>query len=85
MGLRAFKTTFLVAIDEDEALANEQRDSENPVTIEELRTYLSDALRLSFNDEDFGNEVGVQSLQVLIENLEELPAAEVKRLYPTSA
>ena len=82
MALRAFKTTFLVAIDESEAKDSEQRDeAEGPVTVEELKDYLRDALVLSWDDESNGNPCGVQSMEVQIEELAELPPAEVHQLY----
>ena len=82
MTLRAFKATFLVAIDESEAKDNEQRDeAAGPVTVEELKDYLRDALVLSWDDEDNGNPCGVQSMEVQIEELAELPPAEVQQLY----
>ena len=82
MALRAFKATFLVAIDESEARDNEQRDeAEGPVTVEELKDYLRDALVLSWDDEANGNPCGVQSMEVQIEELAELPSAEVHQLY----
>ena len=82
MALRAFKATFLVAIDENEAKDNEQRDeAEGLVTVEELKNYLRDALVLSWDDEANGNPCGVQSMEVQIEELAELPPAEVHQLY----
>ena len=82
MALRAFKATFLVAIDESEARDNEQRDeAEGPVTVEELKDYLRDALVLSWDDEANGNPCGVQSMEVQIEELAELPSAAVHQLY----
>lgn len=79
--MRAFRTTFLCAIDENEAVDNDQRETGVPVTLEEVKRYLSDALRLSFDDEQCGNPIGLQSLEVHIEQLEELPQNEVEKLY----
>ena len=82
MALRPFKATFLVAIDENEAKDNEQRDeAEGLVTVEELKNYLRDALVLSWDDEANGNPCGVQSMEVQVEELAELLPAEVQQLY----
>ena len=80
MALRAFKTTFLVAIDQEDAAENRDKQA-RPVTLEELKTYLGVALRLDFDTEDNGNDCGVQSIEVNIEGLTELSPQEVQSLY----
>ena len=77
MTLRAFRATFLVAIDENEL----DTAPETPITLEQVKEYLTDALILSFNEEDYGNPCGVQSMEVGIDSLTELPADEVAKLY----
>ena len=42
MALRAFKTTFLIAIDDEEARDQELRENPEPFTTEELKQYLDD-------------------------------------------
>lgn len=83
MALRAFRTTFLIAIDEQDAADLEQRDPDKPVTLEEVKEYLRNYLNLDMNTEDVGGseEIGFQSVEVNIEALREIPADEVSRLY----
>jgi len=82
MALRAFKATFLVAIDEDEAVANEQRGKlAGQVTVEELKEYLNEALQVDWDNESEGDPCGIQSVEVNIEGLTELTPAEVKTTY----
>jgi len=76
MTLRAFRTTFLVAIEETEL-----EDRDTPVTLDELKKYLNDALIVSFNDEEHGNPVGLSSMEVFIEQLTEISPQERKALY----
>jgi hypothetical protein len=78
-GLRAFKGTFLVAIDESEV--DDEDDGEEPVTLDGLTNFLKDALALDVDTEDHGNMVGFQSAELLFNTLEELPDDEVRRLY----
>jgi hypothetical protein len=75
-GLRAFKGRFVVAIDPSEADEGEQ-----PVTVDDLTTFLKDALVFDVDTEECGNPVGFQSAELLHDTLEELPADEVRRLY----
>lgn len=75
-GLRAFKGTFLVAIDQSEADEGEQH-----VALGDLSGYLKQALVLDVDTEEHGNPVGFQSAELLIDTLEELPTDEVERLY----
>ena len=82
MAIRAFKATFLVAIDDQEALDNEDRlPDDGPVTLHELQDYLNDALRVDWNNEENGNACGVQSVEVDINTLQELTPNEVHELY----
>lgn len=82
MTLRAFKAAFLVAIDDQEAVQEEFRDTEQgPVTLDELKAYLKDALRVDVEIENFRNDVGWQSAEVLIDELTELPPEEVQTRY----
>jgi hypothetical protein len=85
--LRAFRTTFLFAIDEAEAV-EELVESEGlaienppPTTLEEVKKYLDDALRLDVDTEGCGNPLGFQSAEVLIEELVELSPSAVHDLY----
>jgi hypothetical protein len=80
--LRAFRLSLLVAIDVDEAIENEDRTEEDgPVTVEEVKGYLEDAIRLDIDTEEYGNPVGFQSAEIEWGSMKELPEAEVKRLY----
>lgn len=82
MALRAFKTTILVAIDDEEAIQEEYReDTQGPVTLEELKDYLNGALRIDVDTENFGNQVGWQSAEVVVTELEELSDDERKARY----
>lgn len=72
--MQIFKATFRCAIDEAELL--EEGDRETPVTLEELKEYLSQSLIVSFNDEEYGNPVGLQSVEVDVEELEEIKFEE---------
>lgn len=71
--LRVFRGTFLVAIDEAEL--------ECPATLEDVRQYLNEAASIDWNAEQFGDPVGMQSMELDFESLQELPAGEVKELY----
>jgi hypothetical protein len=82
MALRAFRTTFLIAIDEADAVANWQREEDaKPVTLDELKEYLNDALIVDVNTDEYGDPLGFQSAEIYIEKLKELTSAEVKKLY----
>ena len=81
MALRAFQTTFLIAIDDEEARDEEQRTNPEPVTIEELKQYLAKALIVDVNTDEHGDEIGFQSVEVQIEELTELGPHEVRELY----
>jgi hypothetical protein len=75
--VRAFKAIFLCAIEDDDL----EEDRDTPVTLAEVKDYLGDALRLTWNDEECGNPVGLSSVEVVIEGLTELSEDERKRLY----
>jgi hypothetical protein len=77
MALRAFRSTFLVAIDDEEL----DRDNDQPVSLEELKDYLANALHPVLDDEAYGNPVGFASAELDFDSLVELPAEEVQRLY----
>ena len=94
--LRAFKATFLVAIDVDEIDPEDLEDDFDPdtdtddpdhvpvppePTIEDVRSYLQDALILDYDQDEYGNPVGVLSVEVDIDSLEELDPSEVEALY----
>ena len=64
--------TCVVCVDESEAVKNEQRTPEQgPVTLEELKNYLHKAAIIDWNAEDHNNEVGLQSMELHIEQLTE--------------
>ncbi len=88
MPLRAFRGTFLIAIDEVEAdFADESAKGGPVVSLEEVKNFLKDAAVIDVNTDD--NPVGWQSAELLydgnpeasIEGLVELTPAEVERLY----
>lgn len=81
MALRAFKATFLVAIDEEEARDDERRETDAPVTRDEVKAYLDNALIVGFNNEDHCDVVGIQSVEVVLDDLQELTPSELKRRY----
>lgn len=76
-GLRAFRGTFLVAIDPDDTTDEEPL----AVTRDGLIEFLKDTLFPEIDLEANGNPVGFQSAELLFDTLEELPADEVSRLY----
>lgn len=73
MRIRAFRTTFLCAIDEEEL--------DGTPSLEEVKEYLADVLRLQLDDEYGTKPVGLSSVEVNIEGLEELSSEDVKKLY----
>ena len=79
--MRVFKTTFLVALDPTEAVESGERQAGKPLTLDEVKDYLHSALLLAWDREGQGDPIGIQSLEVWTDQLEELPAAEVHRLY----
>lgn len=82
MVMRAFRTTFLVAIDEETVSDEDRAAGFMSVDLDEVADYLADGgLQLSWNDEDCGNPCGVVSMEIDLDGLVELPAAEVKKLY----
>lgn len=86
MALRAFRATYLVAIDDEEAIQEEQRDEDaGPVTLEELKNYLKKSVYPVLDTENNGNECGVQSVEMIHEQLEELSADEIKGMYQHKA
>lgn len=64
--MREFRTTFVVSI-----------DSESSETLEELKKYLDKSLKIQLTDEEEGHRIGVHSLKVELEDLE-----EVTRRFP---
>jgi len=75
-----------VLIDEDEAVADEQREEDaGPVTLEEAKEYLNEALYPSWDTEDYGNPIGVESVNQHVSEMIELPPEEVKRLFGVRA
>jgi hypothetical protein len=82
MALRAFRGSFLVAFDEADAVANEDRaEGDPPATREEILAYLKAALVLDIRLEDAGNPIGFQSAQLLFDSLRELPEDDLTKLY----
>lgn len=81
--MRAFvaQLAFVVAIDEEKARSNEQRNQETPVTVEELKEYVRNALRVYFDYESHGNACGVQNLEVAVGEVTELSEDQRKKLY----
>jgi hypothetical protein len=75
--MRAFKTTFLVAIDENER----SEEMTDPVTLEDMKKHLSDVLIVNWNVEDYPDLCGIQSVEVDIDGLKELFPDEVRKLY----
>lgn len=79
--LRAFRTTFLVAIDDQEADEKDDNCVPVPVTLEEFKQWIDKALRIDVDTEEHGNEIGFQSAEVDIENFVELEQTDVVKLY----
>lgn len=77
MTIRAFKTSFLVAIDESER----REEMTGRVTLTDLKDYLSKVLMVDWDSEGYGDTCGVQSVEVDIDGLKELSPGEVKSLY----
>ncbi len=90
MPLRAFRGTFLIAIDEAESdFADESEKGGPVVSLEEVKNFLKDAALIDVDTEEHGNPVGWTSAELIfdaqkpfgIEGLVELTPAEVERLY----
>jgi len=80
--MRAFIARVLVAIDDEEAIQEEQRDSDaGPVSLPELTDYLKDAVKLDLDVENHSNPCGVQSVELDWSELRELSAGERQSLY----
>ena len=80
MALRAFKTTFLIAIDQDESSEWDDEDDQSPMSLDEFKEWLNDALRVDVDTDGCGNP-GFQSCDVDIDGLKELSPDQVKKLY----
>lgn len=81
--IRAFVVPVVVLIDDQEAIDDERRDeAKGPVTLEELKNYLSDAMIVDWNVEEYGNEVGLESLNVHFEEIRELSPEETAKVLP---
>jgi hypothetical protein len=79
---RAFMFPVYVLIDEDEAVAEEHREVDaGPVTFEEVKEYLRDAIRIHWDDETYGNPIGVLSVNVHTSETVELSDDEKIRLF----
>lgn len=78
--LRGFVGTFRCAIDTAELTSEECPEVDEP-TLEEVKAYLQDALKVDFDMEGCGNPVGITSVEVDIEGLKEIPPEEVARVY----
>lgn len=70
-----------MTIDLAEAVANGEREAGRPLTLDEIKDYRHSALLLAWDREGQGDPIGIQSLEVWTDHLEELPAAEGDRLY----
>lgn len=81
MAKQAFKCTFLVLVDSSEAFANDERVDDTPVTVEEVKEYLRDALQVDVDMEENGNPIGVLSVEVMHHELEPLSPEEFKQRY----
>ena len=81
MALRAFTAVFRCAIDVDEADETESGRQRREPSLNQVKQYLKRALNVDLDTEDNGNPVGMQSVEVNIETLQELTPAEVKRDY----
>lgn len=92
--LRVFQTTCLVAIDTDELddvvdIGSGRFNATDPVNLhqvnlEDVKNHLKDALIVDWNCEEYGNPIGLQSIEVDIEELQELTPEQVEQLYKKS-
>lgn len=64
---KMFKAIVYVTVDENEA-------GYAPVTLEEVKEFLDDALIVDVNTEDFDNPIGFMSAEVNLDSLEEIKA-----------
>ena len=64
---KMFKAIVYVTVDENEA-------GYAPVTLEEVKEFLDDALIVDVNTEDFDNPIGFTSAEVNLDSLEEIKA-----------
>jgi hypothetical protein len=80
--IRAFKLPVIVLIDDQEAIEEERRDeAKGPVTLEEIKEYLSNSLMIDWDIEECGNEVGILSLNAHFEEITELPPEEREKVF----
>jgi hypothetical protein len=68
--MKVFKTTFLVYDDPEEAIENGERNKDKPLTTEEVREYLNNALLIDWDREGQGDPIGIQGMEVVVEDLE---------------
>lgn len=64
--MRTFTATFRLEIDENEG------DAKTSATIEQLKYWLSDAIAIDVDTEEYGNPYGLQSAELHLETLAEL-------------
>lgn len=79
MALRLFKSVVWVVINEEEAVGNEEREEDNPVSYEELKDYLDRAVVIDLDFEECGNTCGVMSISLEWDKLQECGSEETKR------
>jgi len=77
MALRAFRGTFLVAIDNDELDEPKKRLP----SLKAVKKWLNEAMILDVDLEGAGNSLGFQSCELVTDSLEELSPDEVNKLY----
>ena len=64
--MRAFKTTFVVAVDPADAVDYGEREEGKLLTLEEVKRYLQSALMLDWDREGQGDPIGIQGMDVLL-------------------
>jgi hypothetical protein len=69
--MRAFKTAFVVFVEPADAIYNGEREKDKPLTLEEVKSYLNMALLLDWDREGQGDPIGIQGMQVSVDELEE--------------
>lgn len=76
------KGTFYVVVDPNEAVENEQREPEDgDVSLDEVKEHLKKAVYLGLNDEEHGNPIGMESMEIDYESLQGLTREEKQDLY----
>ncbi len=74
---------MFVAVDDDERDESFEQFLHRPATFDEIKSYLSDALMVDIDTEEYGNPVGFQSAEIVYETMVEMTPEEIAANYGT--